>query len=441
MKNIKKNLLKKTAVAVGVLALSHSAMALDYNGYFRGLAGSNGSKGGATCFQLTGAMTKYRLGNECQVYGEFWMGQDVMKAADGSDFTANIMFNFNAANISSSTTVGLPQIYAQGTKIPELNGASVWIGQRYYARESVGPIDMFYWSGQGFGGGIEDYPLSGTMKLSYAWLRKDNLIATTEGIEQATGDLAANGNNSASRHDFRLTGIPVNYKGSLELGVSLIAKDSVGSNNIPGTSLHSGYAMTVQHRQAGATNDDENKFAVQFGAGPGTGGTDTAIGAIGNLTDSTSIHRFRLVETWNSQITPRFGAQLLAVYQKDSGYTAAQQVLGVTENKTWTTVGGHLSYGITPHFKLQGDLGFDTVTPENSPKRTLTKFTIAPTISSGQGINSRPDLRFFYTYGKWNAAARAAATAANAGSALSTTGAFGSATSGSMVGVQVEAWF
>ena len=113
----------------------------------------------------------------------------------------------------------------------------------------------------------------------------------------------------------------------------------------------------------------------------------------------------------------------------------------MTENKVWTSLGAHAVYGVTRHIKIGADLGFDTVKPDTGPTRRMTKFTIAPTISSGAGVNARPDLRLFYTYGKWNDAARAAADVSNAGGALSSTGAFGSATHGSMIGVQVETWF
>ena len=444
-------ILKQVALAAGILAMSQSAFAVDYDGYFRGLAGSNSSKGGATCFKLAGAMTKYRLGNECEVYGEFGLSQEVLKTDDGAAFKANIMFSFNSANIFSNPAVGLPQVFVQGDKIPELNGASAWMGRKYYKREALGPNDFFYWSGQGFGGGIEDLNVGG-MKLSYAWLRKDNLVATTTGqgddVKLVAGDLATNGSNSASRHDFQLRGIPTNPNGSLEVGVSLIVKDGNGSSLVPNSDpklvipasgpLHDGYGVTIQHRQTGIMGDGWNKLAIQYGVGPGTGGGDTAIGAIGNLTDSRDVRRFRVVEGAYAQFSPVLGAELVAVYQKDSGITAAQTVVGAAENKVWTSLGGHLVYGVTRHFKISTDLGFDQVKPDGGATRRMTKFTIAPTISAGPGVNSRPDLRLFYTYAKWNDAARNAA--ANF-SPLSSTGAFGSATHGSMIGLQVEAWF
>lgn len=429
-------------LATGAAALGQPASALDYHGYFRALAASNKASGGATCFKLSGALSKYRLGNECQVFGEFWLGQEVAKTDDGAKFSGNIMFTFDSNNFTDNPSVGLSQIYAQADNVPELNGASAWLGRRYYKRDALMPNDFFYWSGQGFGGGIEDYRLGNDVKFSYALLRKDKLIPSTTGLGPATGDLEQNGSTSATRHDFQLRGIPVNPNGTLEMGVSLIIKDSGRNASMPDETLHSGYALTVQHRQAAARPGGfSNVFALQYGVGPGTGGGDSAIGAIGNLTDSREIRRMRVVEGAHVQLTKNLEGELVALYQKDRGYTAANTVLGIAENKTWTSVGGQFSYGLTRHFKITADLGVDTIRPDSGPTRRLTKFTIAPTLSSGPKLYDRPDLRVFYTYGRWNEAARAAANVASPGSALSSSGAFGTATSGSMVGLQAEAWF
>ena len=177
MKNIMqlftpKSPLMQTALAAGAMACCLPAAALDYQGYFRALAGSNSSHGGASCFQLAGALAKYRLGNECEVYGEFWLGQQVGQVADdGAVFNANIMLSYYSPNASSKSDADLPQIYVQGDKIPELNGGSVWLGRKYYKREGLGANDFIYWSGRGFGGGVQDVPVVGDLKFSYALLR------------------------------------------------------------------------------------------------------------------------------------------------------------------------------------------------------------------------------------------------------------------------------
>ena len=70
--------------------------------------------------------------------------------------------------------------------------------------------------------------------------------------------------------------------------------------------------------------------------------------------------------------------------------------------------------------------------------QTLSKITFAPTLTVGKGYWSRPELRAFITHAQWNSAAQAAAAP---GSTLSTTGAFGSDTSGTSFGFQVESWW
>lgn len=50
-------------------------------------------------------------------------------------------------------------------------------------------------------------------------------------------------------------------------------------------------------------------------------------------------------------------------------------------------------------------------------------------------------MRLYYTYASWNEAAQRAANQLAAGSALSDSGAFGSARHGANVGLQVEYWW
>lgn len=429
-------------LAIGIATLGLPAAALDFQGYFRALTASNSARGGATCFKLDGAMSKYRLGNECETYGEFLFSQDVPVPGDSAVFRGVVMLSvYNPNSSGGGTDVGAPQIYAQGGPLEELNGGSVWLGRRYYRREGLGPNDFIYWSGRGFGGGVEDLPLGRGATFAYAWLRKDNVAPTFAGAAPATGALADNGSNSASRHDFQVRGLPVNRDGTLELGLSLIVKDAKDKAAPAGQGLHHGYGVTLQHRQRKLAGDGWNKLALQYGAGPGTGGADPAIGAIGDLAQGRRVKRLRLVEGAYAQFTPRLGAELVAVLQRDSGHTAAETRPGVSENKTWTSLGLHLVYGMTRHFKLAANLGLDRVRPQDGATRGMTTLTIAPTLSSGAGLNARPDLRLFYTYARWNDAARAAASSASPGSPLSATGAFGAARSGGMLGLQAEACF
>ncbi|MBL8485133.1 MAG: carbohydrate porin, partial [Rhodocyclaceae bacterium] len=337
--------------------------------------------------------------------------------------TAHAMLSvFNPTSDQGSLTKGsgdtqLAQIYVQADNIPELKGGNAWMGRRYYKREDVHITDFFYWNPQGYGGGIEDYDIGG-LKLSYALLRKDT----------------PNSKDAASRHDIQLRGIGLNPNGSLELGASIVRADS----QVPGR--HNGWAFTVQHRQTKLFGDGWNKLALQFGVGPGIG-----LGSTGDLTNGSDVRRVRLVEGIYAQLTPKLGGMLTAVYQKDRSDSAPDQV--------WTSLGGRVTYGWTEHIKLQAELGHDRVKPSGGDARSLTKFTIAPTLAAAPGFWSRPELRLFYTYARWNDAARTAADANVAAAlaagntpdfaiaSLSSSGVFGGKTHGSTVGLQVEAWW
>lgn len=64
-------------------------------GYLRALAGINSEGSRAACFQLAGAGAKYRLGNECEVYGELFFGKQIVSFTDGASISANAMFSLN----------------------------------------------------------------------------------------------------------------------------------------------------------------------------------------------------------------------------------------------------------------------------------------------------------------------------------------------------------
>jgi maltoporin len=448
--------LKQALLAAGVLAVGHTAMAgvVDYTGYFRAQAGHNSEQGKQACFGLAGAGSKYRLGNECGVYGELTLNNDIAKTDDGAVFSAHVMFSiFNntasnqnlSANNGGSGNLsdgqfGLPQVYLKADGVPELGGASAWMGRRYYKREDLHITDFFYWNPQGFGAGIEDLPVGDGMKFSYAILRNDDVASTFTAAETGNtiGATGANGTplgggNSATRHDLQLRGLKVNDGGTLEFGLAFIQADSKAPNTKNGT------AVTIQHRQAGIFGG-ENKLALQFmnDAGVANGGT-------GNITPSQGLRRVRVVEGLYFQPTPTFGGQLVGVYQndtsdKDNDASAVR----------WTTLGGRLAIGLTSHFKLNMDLGFDTAQPKGGQSGNLMKFTIAPTLSVGPAYYGRPELRLFYTYGKWNDAARTNAGGLNAnGNCLGVTsadpisacGVFGGKDNGSVIGFSAESWW
>ncbi|WP_323166815.1 carbohydrate porin, partial [Pseudomonas bubulae] len=67
------------------------AQALEFAGYLRSGAGTSTGSGPQQCFQLPGAQTKYRLGNECEQYAELELRQDLLTFDDGSALSVDAM--------------------------------------------------------------------------------------------------------------------------------------------------------------------------------------------------------------------------------------------------------------------------------------------------------------------------------------------------------------
>ena len=386
-----------------------SASALEFAGYLRSGVGNSLNGGKQSCFKLPGAEAKYRLGNECEQYAELELRQDVYSFDDGSVLSVDGMASLYNQYDRQLTFQGdngaarLPQLYAQWSNLPSLNGGSLWAGRRYYKRNDIHISDFYYWNQSATGAGVEDV-LIGGLKYSYALSRKDNLYQE----------------NYVTRHDFNVAGFNTNPGGELELGLSYLDKPER-------TDAHSGWAITAQHVQSEFLGG-KNKFAVQYGEGSGTG-----LGYTGDFRLDNSSKRYRIVEFFDWQVTPRFGGQIEAVYQKDFRPDGG--------NQEWLSLGVRPAYAISEQFKLVTELGHDQVKAAHGTRK-LSKFTFAPTWSpKGPGFWTRPEVRLYYTYASWNAAAQRAANELDAGSALSDTGAYGTARHGSNAGLQVEYWW
>jgi maltoporin len=399
------------ASLMSTLLLIPSAHALETIGYFRtGLGDSSGSDS-MRCFKLQGAQSKYRLGNECEQYGELALKQDVLTLNDGSAVGVYGMGSFFNRYDRTPTFNGdngeirAVQAYAYWNNIAALNGGNLWAGRRYYKRNDI-HISDFYWNQSATGGGIEDVNIGG-LKYSLAFSRKDN----------------QNQKDFQNRLDFNVAGFNTNPNGSLEIGVSYLDKPTNQPN------ANSGVAVTLQHKQANFMGwGGVNTFAVQRGQGPGT-----ALGSTGDPTLSSADVSYRVVDFFDWQISRYWGGQIAAVYQKDERPNG--------NDLRWTSLGGRLVYGITDQFKFSTELGHDQVQAPGGTRK-LTKLTLAPTWSpKGPEFKTRPEFRLFYTYAAWNRAAQQAADDFDAGSALSSTGTFGNDLHGSNIGFQIEQWW
>lgn len=383
----------RTALATSLVLAAWPASAVDWGGYFRAGPGASKKDASRACYGLDGPGLKYRLGNECDIYGEFKLSQGMQ--AEGVDYKAVLMTNLhNPQTDTGDAKVGINQMYVEGKGFDIAPDTTFWIGKRFYGRADVHIVDTFYTNLSGVGAGA-DIPMGpGTLGVAYF---KNDIDATQSG----------------NRLNVDYSGLPVNPGGKLRILGSFVDGNFTGGK--------SGVGVTLQHTQdkflgLGGANDVWLQYAQ------GAAGLD---GNFGTLTSDSDVKSWRLVEslTWQSGA---FGGQAQVMFQRD-------QIGG--DDVDSMSVGGRASYALTKNFKLVAELGHSTKKPDGGATQKLTKFTFAPTLSTGPGFWNRPELRLYVTTAKWNSAANAAAGAGGL------TGAGDDRTRGTSYGAQVEIWF
>jgi maltoporin len=141
--------------------------------------------------------------------------------------------------------------------------------------------------------------------------------------------------------------------------------------------------------------------------------------------------RLRIVDVFTIQPTDWLGQQVGLVYQRDD--------LGSPGSQTsWYSAGSRVSLAFTKHAKLLGEAGYDRVKKSNgSDAQWLAKFTAAAAITGDRGLLSRPELRLFYTWATWDAAAQGATI--DSGRLYTDT--YPDKRSGATFGLQAETWW
>jgi maltoporin len=379
------------AAACGALLAATAAHAVDWTGYMRGgPAATNVSGESRQCYGLNSPGLKYRLGNECDFYGEFQLAQAVK--ADGVDFNAVLMTNFYSPQTETNHDYGIEQAYVEMKGVDIAPQALFWMGKRR-DRDDVHIVDTFFTNMSGVGAGVENID-AGFGKFGFSGYKTD----------------ANGGANGIARLHAQLYDIPVNPDGKLRVVGTFSKADSQG-----GSKGKNGYGFTVEHVQ--------DKF---FGGGNhiwaqySQGSTNINQGFGDALADSDT-KSYRIVESPSWQIGA-FGGQAIALYQHDKNNTMS-----------WNsyTLGGRGSWGLTKNLKFLTEIGYSNRKPSNGPSENLTKITVGPALSTGPDFWKRPELRLYVTYADFNKAA-----AQDAQNGLPT-----SKTNAVSFGAQVEVWF
>ena len=437
---------------------------MEWHGYFRGGDGVSSAGGTMNAFWLPGQVTKFRLGNEAENYGELEVDSPLYKK-DGVEFKVHTMAQFwagynqgqegtyvyaNPGTFRQELAMSQYWVEAKGVlgDSSALKDADIWFGRRYYNRHHVEITDFFYWTNQGMGFGLENVNL-GFAKFAYAYIQTEN--NNTLGVP-STG-VPSTFQNATGTHSLRLDGIQTNTNGTLSLGLQFdtakpVSASSDASNNNGGSSFH------IEHNQDKVLGGN-NTLYLGYGTGSASNmnGLGWGAGTQPNPALSSSCKTTRVVDTLTLDVAKAFSVQVAGYYQNSKDATGASTVN--------TSIGARPYFYLTKNFSVVAEVGLDQVkyasdfaAVQGYTAATAANVTTAAAATAGQTgqlvkstlafiwkpeatIWSVPELRLFVTNGSWNTAANTAGMATGG----PTNGSFVGKTSGTNIGFQVNLWW
>jgi maltoporin len=376
-----------------LLAVAAPAQAVDWSGYFRTGPGLTSADASRACYGLAGGskgMT-YRLGNECDFYGEFQLSQGFK--VDGIDTRVTLMTNhYTGATDTDGRGLGIEQLWAEAKGFDVAPQATFWIGKERGRRGDVHIVDTYFVEMAGVGAGFRGQP-AGPGKLGVALYKTDG-----------------NANRPGNRLNVEYVDLPTGADGKLNLFFTATKGDFSGGK--------SGAGLTLRHDQGKLFGTGlSSTLFVQFAQGSASLNAN-----FGDLGAGSKAKSWRVVESVNGQSGALGGQVMLLVASETNGS-------GVQTDSA--SAGGRVSLAMTRHFKLIGDIGYSQFKTESNPTAKLLKTTFAAALSTGPDFWTRPEFRLYVTSAKWNSAAG------------NVTGqpALADKTSNTSYGAQVEWWF
>jgi maltoporin len=428
-------------IASAVMLMSASAMAapgVTSNGYFRAGIGAAGDGRTTSCFGLGPA--KYRLGNECDNYAEIGVDAELPTMSNGTVWKMHTMlasdgsYALNNGITDDSTKVKWSQMYASGHNLGTgvLQGASIWVGRRYYDRPDIHILDYKYLNGDGDGAGIENLDL-GFAKLSYALERTANNW---------------NGGSQSSKTDtnyysnlFRLDGIKLHTDGYLT-GIAGFTK-GVGSRDGAYQAPNGWYLGGLYDAKVFDLNA-WHRLGLQYGKGSNANGQFGQVRAgWGSDPVRKEDSTLQIFDSVNYTSADGHWTMLGTVlFRKDkfeaghyTDFAGTGKVWDEWKDQQWLTIGARPHYHFNEIWGAVTEIGWTQMKYKKvaggNVTQNLTKATVALTAAAGRSAFARPEVRLYYTYAKWNEAAKG----------FVATDAYGDKTTGSSMGVQVESWW
>jgi len=286
--------------------------------------------------------------------------------------------------------------FAELTNLDFAPDMTFWAGKRYSSSNlSSHQFDWEYIQYNGTGGGFDN--------LDLGFARFDAGVyafSTTDEAKAYPVDLGDQGYPDAYSLNLWFKKI-----GGTGLDVELIGHHMNRNENHP-TSAEKGYGVTALYNFDsfyGLTNG-YSRIAFQYGKGLAAA---DSLGKNGwgwaNLEDTQS---WRVVLDSMANLGD-VEVSTFAFYQKDKNYRWWTNDDDGWGRSMWVA-GIRPYHQITKNFAMQYEVGYEYLDDKNymgvngKGKGGLTKVTIAPTLTFDSGFWSRPQLRFFATYAKWD---------------------------------------
>jgi len=261
-----------TACSLALAAPAFAGDTIDFTGYGRAGISTTGN-GGQQSNYGNGSTGHYvgRLGDETDTYAELALGK-LFTLDGGQTLQVNSMVSYSTNNgaqlgdyqsytepgsTTSQGDISFRQMNVIGRGfLPFDPGAALWAGKRYYKREGIDLLDLFYLNNSGYGAGIEDVNV-GFGKFSAAWIA--NQTQSFTGQPNSGGQPYVQVNNL----DLRLEQIALSRQVSLSFAVLLGKGSPDGQQSLAGEPTQTGsFCNGELHWQ---TDGGSHTFVAQYG--------------------------------------------------------------------------------------------------------------------------------------------------------------------------------
>jgi maltoporin len=406
------------------------------NGYFRGGVGFSEGGGSQTAFQLPGARSKYRLGNEADTYLEAGVGQIMKFGDDGKRTNTYFMIAGGAGHGSEISFSDVVQLYVDFKGFMGA-GTTAWVGRKFYKRNFVHMLDHAWINpGQGAKGGAGiDGVLLGDMNLSAAIFQYEDRGVPGEG--SFTGQV---GTVDSSLIDVRLN--MVNDKSSTTF---LLQGAAQAKNPKLGIDSASGFAVGAWNERTLAAKTTNTAFlifregsAVVQGDFNGTPVRRGLASFSANGYDLNKNYSAEINDTLTYDVAAPWSFELTAGYRREN-YGKVGPAGG--DELHWYTVGARPVYHFSSTNALALEVGHDHVEDQlNGRNGNLTKVTVAEELMVSPGYFSRPVIRAYFTGATWSSSYKGL-VGNNDNGTTQVASPYLSDTFGWTAGLQLETWW